>query len=240
MNETIKENQKDTFTAPELYLLAAAFGGKVLFGLPEKEIYQLKGDGVFQEAYQRLIDKEILTVEGKLTRGGAFIIQAVEKYHQSKKYVRINNLMFAFQEKDEDELILLIEMEDSDHYQMRILSKAIVLKMLSDEIPLILREPKEEEKNFLRKELLHQQRHEVEEYEPEKMFMNLELFHLEEEPQNKYNQKYYQQWFIFTKDGKLIMVDVMNKKYYHASQYWFLKILFDEMDFPYMRSEELA
>ena len=99
----MSEETTKIFTAPELYLLAAAFGGKALFGLPEKEIYQLKGDGVFQEAYQRLIDKEILTTEGKITRGGAFIIQAVEMYHQSKKYVRINNLMFAFQEKNQDE-----------------------------------------------------------------------------------------------------------------------------------------
>lgn len=236
----MSEETTKIFTAPELYLLAAAFGGKALFGLPEKEVYQLKGDEVFQEAYQRLIDKEILTTEGKITRGGAFIIQAVEMYHQSKKYVRINNLMFAFQEKNQDELILLIEMEESEHYQLRVLSKAIVLKMLSDEIPLILREPKEEEKKFQQKELLHQERHEVEEYEPESMFMNLELFHLEEEPKNKFNPKYYQQWFIFTKDEKLIMVDVINKKYYHASQYGFLKILFDELEFPYKRSEELA
>lgn len=227
-----------TFTAPELYLLAAAFGGEVLFGLQEKAIYQLKGDGAFQEAYQRLIDKEILTTEGKITRGGAFIIQAVELYHQSKKYVRINNIMFAFQEKNQDELILLIEKEESEQYQLRVLSKAIVLKMLSDEIPLILREPKEEEKSFLKQELLHQERREIEEYEPEKMFMNLELFHLEEEPKDKTNSKYYQQWFIFTKDEKLIMLDIVNKNYYHASQYWFLKILFDEMDFPYKRSEE--
>ena len=236
----MSEHATDTFTGAEMYLLAAAFGGKVLFGLPEKEIYQLKGDGVFQEAYQRLIKKEILTEEGKVTRGGAFIIQTVEKYHQSKKYVRINNIMFAFQDPTQDELILLIEMEESDHYQIRVLSKAIVLKMLSEEIPLILREPKEEEKNFLQKELLNQERREMEEYEPERMFMNLELFHLDEEPKNRYNPKYYQQWFIFTKNEKLIMVDILTKKYYHTSQYWFLKVLFDEMDFPYKRSEEYA
>ncbi|MBO1915175.1 DUF5081 family protein, partial [Microvirga sp. 3-52] len=63
--------------------------------------------------------------------------------------------------------------------------------------------------------------------------MNLEYFHLDEEPRDISNPAYYQQWLIFTKNEKLIMVDPVNKNYYHASQYWFLKILFDEMEFPY-------
>jgi len=61
----------DTFTVPELYLLAAAFGGNVLFGLPEKQIYQLRGEEVFKEAHERLIEKEIITADGKITKGGS-------------------------------------------------------------------------------------------------------------------------------------------------------------------------
>ena len=79
-----------------MYLLAAAFGGNILFGLPEKQIYQLQGKEVFKEAHERLIEKELLTPEGKITKAGAIVIQAVEYYHQSEKYVRIHNLMFAF------------------------------------------------------------------------------------------------------------------------------------------------
>ena len=107
---------RDTFTAPELYLLGAAFGGDVLFGLPEKESYQLQGEEVFKEAHDRLIEKELLTPEGKITKAGAIVIQAVQYYHQSEKYVRIHNLMFAFRAQDEDELILLVELEERGHY----------------------------------------------------------------------------------------------------------------------------
>lgn len=74
----------DTFTAPELYLLASAFGGNALFGLPEKPIFQLKGEAEFSEAHQRLIEKEILTPDGKITNGGATVIQTIEFYHQSE------------------------------------------------------------------------------------------------------------------------------------------------------------
>jgi len=233
-------SSKDVFTAPELYLLAAAFGGNVLFGLPEKERYQFQGEEIFREAHERLIDKEILSSEGKITQTGAIIIQAIEYYHQSAKYVRINNLMFAFREKESDEVIVLVEMEEPEHYQLRILSKMTALRVLRESFPVVSREPKEEEKTFLKVELSHQERRETENFEPEEMFMNLEIFHTNEEPRERFNARYYQQWFVFTKDEKLIMVDTVNKTYYHASQYWFLKVLFDEMDFPYKEEKSYA
>ena len=52
----------DVFTAPELYLLAAAFGGNVLFGLPEKEIFQLQGEEVFKAAHERLSSQQLKRV----------------------------------------------------------------------------------------------------------------------------------------------------------------------------------
>ncbi|WP_026565210.1 DUF5081 family protein [Bacillus sp. UNC41MFS5] len=234
------ERSTDTFSVAELYLLAAAFGGNVLFGLPEKEVYQLKGEEVFKEAHDRLIEKKIITPEGKITRSGSLIIQTVEFYHQSQKYVRINNLLFAFRERERDEVIVLVELEAPGNYQLRITSKATLLKMLSEQFPVIVREPVEMEKAFLKKELSNQERRETESFEPEEMFMNLEFFHLKEEHKDRFNWHYYQQWIIFTKDEKLIMVDTVNKKYYHASQYWFLKVLFDEMDFPYKEEKSYA
>jgi len=229
----------DTFSAPELYLLAAAFDGNVLFGLPEKEVCQLKGEEVFKEAYQQLIHKGILTPEGKITETGAFVIQTVEQYYNSEKYVRINNVMFAFREKEHDELILLVEHEEHQ-YELRIMSKALVFKHLAETFPFVLREPEENEKSYLKIELSNHERRETQNYQPENNMMNLEFFHLKEEPQQKYNSQFYQQWLIFTKDEKLIMVDTVDKKYYHASQYWFLKLLFDELDFPYKETRSYA
>ncbi|MED4203851.1 DUF5081 family protein [Neobacillus mesonae] len=230
----------EAFSVSELYLLAAAFGGNVLFGLPEKEIFQFQGEEVFQVAQRRLIEKGIVSPEGKITQIGAIIIQTIEAYHQSKKYVRINNLMFAFRDKESDEVIVLVELEEQGHYQLRIISKATALRILTEKFPLVAREPEEDEKNFLKVELSHQERREMEEFEPEQMLMNLEFFHLTEEQRERFNARYYQQWLIFTADGKLIMVDTVNRKYYHASQYWFLKLLFDEMDFPYKEEKSYA
>lgn len=235
MNESI-----DVFTVPELYLLAAAFDGNVLFGLPEKQIYQIQGEEVFADAHQRLIEKGILSSDGKITKGGAIIIRAIELYHQSGIFVRINNLMFAFQGKEEDEVIVLVELAEQREYQLRVISKAIVLQMLNSNFPLIGREPDDREKTFLKEELSYQERLETEVFEPESMFMNLEIFRLKRDPKDLNFLHNHQQWLIFMKGEKLIMVDTVYKKYYQASQYWFLKVLFDALDFPYKEAKSNA
>ncbi len=227
----------DTFNVPELYLLASAFGGNVLFGLPEKQIYQLKGEEVFEQAHNRLIEKGILNGEGKITKSGAIIIQALEYYYQSEKYVRINNLMFGFPSDNEDELVMMVETEEQALYKLFVISKAIVLKLLSEKFPMITREPEEKEKNFLKQELTNKERRETEQLEPGDSMVNLELFHLNEKHREASNPAYYQQWLVFPKEEKLIMVDTVQLKYYHASQYWFLKVLFDEMEFPYKEAK---
>ncbi len=229
-----KEAQ-DVFHVTELYLLANAFSTEVLFGLPDKKLYQLKGKEVFDEAFSKLKQKNIFTEAGKLTKGGAYVIRALELYNQSKKYVRLHNVMFAFQEKEEDEIIMLTEIEDQTYYRLAFISKALVLTILGERFPLILREPKADEKNFFKKEASPETKKVLSTYDPGESnhFMNLEFFHMEEQPQHMHNANFYQQWLIFTKDDALWMVDPMTDTYYHASQYAFLQLLFDEMDFPY-------
>ncbi len=229
-----KEGQ-DLFHVTELYLLANAFSVDVLFGLPDKKLYQLQGKAIFDEAFSKLKQKNIFTEEGKLTKGGAYVIRALELYSQSKKYVRIHNVMFAFQEKEADEIIMLTEMEDQTYYRLAFISKALVLTILGERFPLILREPKANEKDFLKKEASTETKKELSTYDPgdSENFMNIEYFHMNEQPQKIDNPAFYQQWLTFTKDEALWMVDPTTDTYYHASQYAFLQLLFDEMDFPY-------
>lgn len=259
---------EETFHVTELFLLAAAFDGEMIFGLPDKKAYQLMGDEIFKEANDQLIEKGILTPEGKMTKGGFYAVRALELYYNSKKYVRIQNMMFGFQEKDEDELIMLMEMEEGTYYRLYMISKALVLTLLSDRFPFILREPQEDEKEFLQKEVSSAMKEKLVQFEPGDDFMNLEFFHLQEEQRVRESQGFnfrgedkttptseksvaqesseieaeeplyqlniaYEQWFVFPKGDQLFMVDPMENNYYRASQYWFLKMLFEQMDFPY-------
>ncbi|SDZ50512.1 protein of unknown function [Evansella caseinilytica] len=227
----------DTFSVPELYLLAAAFGGNSLFGLPEKERYQFFGEEVFEEAHNRLKEKQILSPEGKITKNGAIIIRAVEYYYHSKQFVRINNLMFAFREDNDEELIMLVEVEEQRAYKLFVLSKVLAFQILGKNFPIIFREPGEDEKTFLKKELSKKERQKTAQFEPGEALINLESFHMEETPHEQTNPAFYQQWLVFPKAEKLIMVDTVQQTYYHASQHWFLKLLFDELHFPYKEKE---
>ncbi|WP_062052302.1 DUF5081 family protein [Bacillus sp. JCM 19034] len=227
----------DLFSVPELYLLASAFGGNDLFGLPDKKIYQLKGEAPFEQAHYALKEKGVLTEEGKLTKSGAVMIQTLQAYYNSKKFVRIHNALFSFQEERNDDVTFLLEEEEQLAYKLMVMAKPFLLKMLSEKLPIILREPHENEITFLKERVSDEERIELERYEPNDQFMNLEIFHLEEEPRDITNPNFYQQWLIFTKQDQLIMVDTVTKTYYYASQYYFMKVLFDALEFPYKEAQ---
>lgn len=229
----MKEMQEKTFHIRELFLLASAFGAELLFGLPDRKAYQLKEPNLYEKANESLIQKGILDKSGKITDGGVYVIRTLELYYLSKKYVRIHNVLFGFQDEKSDEIITLLEVEENTYYRLSINSKAIVLKLLTIRFPLIIREPGEEEKDFTKKKVPEPIKKDLAKHEPKKNFMNIELFHLDNTPHKLTNTSFYQQWFIFIKYNTLFMIDPMTNRYYIASQYWFLKVLFDALDFPY-------
>lgn len=230
------QTDMDTFHVTELYLLAAAFDAEALFGLPDKKIYQLQGEEPWSQAHKRLIQKGIFTESGKLTKSGAVIIKTLYEYFFSQKYVRINNLMFAFREKQAEEVIILVETAEKE-YKLYVMAKPLVLKLLSEKVSLLNREPAEGEENFLRRELPAEERAAINELDVTNDIANIELFHPRVKPQIASNPNYYQQWLVLSKDDKLIMIDTTEKQYYHASQYWFMKVLFDALDFPYRQKQ---
>lgn len=224
----------DTFDVTELYLLAAAFDAEALFGLPDKKIFQLQGEEPWSQAHAKLINKGVFDKKGSLTKSGAVIIKTLYTYFFSQKYVRINNLMFAFREKEAEEVIILVETADKT-YKLYVMAKPLVLKLLGEKVPLLNREPAEVEKNFLQRELSLEDKDAIKEIEVTNDIVNIELFHPRVKPQINTNPNHYQQWLVLSKDKKLIMIDTTQQQYYQASQYWFMKVLFDALDFPYQQ-----
>lgn len=223
----------DTFHVTELFLLSAAFHAHGLFGLPDKKTYQFQGEEVFAASNKALINKGILSDNGEITRAGAFVIKSLEYYYNSDKYVRINNLMLAFREENNEEIIVLIEVK-FEQFRLVIMPKADVFKLLVERFPFMLREPNEDEKKFLTKRLANSEKHVIEKEELEDTSMNIETFYLDAK-----QVKNYKQWIVFERNNKLIIIDVTTKEYLHASQHWFLKIIFDALDFPYNKDNEI-
>ncbi|MBC1973586.1 DUF5081 family protein [Listeria welshimeri] len=223
----------DVFSPVELYLLLSPLETKYLFGIPDKLTFLLKGEDVFAEGFERLKSKGILTDTGELTDGGGFLIESLMEYHQSKKYVRMNQLMFAFSEKASNEVLVMIEVTSQKEYRFERMNKIYALAMIKDFFPLVNREPGERETEFLKEELTNEERKRAVAFEPEKNFISMEFFHMEEEPKEEKNDKYYKQYLAFEMEDKLMMVDVVNEAYYHGSQYALMKLLFDELELPY-------
>ncbi|MBC1446627.1 DUF5081 family protein [Listeria welshimeri] len=223
----------DVFSPVELYLLLSPLETKYLFGIPDKLTFLLKGEDVFAEGFERLKSKGILTDTGELTDGGGFLIESLMEYHQSKKYVRMNQLMFAFSEKASNEVLVMIEVTSQKEYRFERMNKIYALAMIKDFFPLVNREPGERETEFLKEELTNEERKRAVAFEPEKNFISMEFFHMEEEPKEEKNDKYYKQYLAFEMEDKLMMVDVVNETYYRGSQYALMKLLFDELELPY-------
>ncbi|MBF2637520.1 DUF5081 family protein [Listeria welshimeri] len=223
----------DVFSPVELYLLLSPLETKYLFGIPDKLTFLLKGEDVFAEGFERLKSKGILTDTGELTDGGGFLIESLIEYHQSKKYVRMNQLMFAFSEKASNEVLVMIEVTSQKEYRFERMNKIYALAMIKDFFPLVNREPGERETEFLKEELTNEERKRAVAFEPEKNFISMEFFHMEEEPKEEKNDKYYKQYLAFEMEDKLMMVDVVNETYYRGSQYALMKLLFDELELPY-------
>lgn len=227
----MKNQVQDTFHATELYLLSSAFHAHNLFGLPDRKAYQFRGAELFEKANNELIDKKILSKDGKITEGGAYVIKALEYYYKSNEYVRINNFMFAFSGKEKEEIIILVEL-DSEAYRLLVMSKVKVLKLLLDHFQLLLREPGEGEREYFKRKLSSAERKELEKEGIGESLINLESFHINEGKMDR-----YEQWLIFENKNRLIMIDTSENVYYQASQYWLLQVLFEEMDFPYREGD---
>lgn len=231
---TISENTADFFTLEEMFLLASGFGANTIFGLPGEDRLMIDEDR-WKAAADELKNKQIVDSSESLTKGGAYVIHALEQYHQSKSYVRLQNLLFGIPKEDADELILLVEKEPQTQYQLYQISVLKVLGLLIEKFPLIRRAPLEDEQEFLLKELTQAKRREIEALDDPEHFINLELFDTTQSPQIIENKDFYRQWILMEYEGELVAVDAVDKTYYRASQYWLMKVLFDALQIPYKK-----
>ncbi|MDM5436392.1 DUF5081 family protein [Bacillus hominis] len=120
-------------------------------------------------------------------------------------------------------------------YQLHILSKMIVLNMLIEHFPILLREPEEEEYKDLTHRASEQERKQLEERSLSDTGINIELFHLTEEPRLQSNPRYYQQWLCLESNQRVAAIDLVKEQYLFVSQFWLLKLLFDELEIPYAK-----
>ncbi|MHC5251661.1 DUF5081 family protein [Listeria kieliensis] len=223
---------QDTFRAEELFLIASAFGGESVFGLPDRAVFQLQGEDGFREGYEALQEKGILNETGELTDGGALVVESLENYQSCQSYVRLNQFLFGFRDDDSENAYLLIEVEEDSAYRFEVMDKVFILQLLNQQFPLLGRTMPEEEKSFLMRELSAEDAELAALSEPDERFLSMEYFHVNEEPRVEENREFYQQYFLFVWKERLIAVDVVREAYYQVSGYWLWNELYRELKFP--------
>lgn len=226
----VEETTKDIFSIEELYLLADATEQQLLFGLPEREIFALLNRNFLEVAKQAVQEKGILDEAGHLSKGGYFVVKAIQEYAESKKYIQINNLFIGFSQSEPDNLIVISEVEAQKSYRISVVDKLLVLKGLLEMLPIVAREPLEDETTFILKKVRNRERREFEEKEVGENSIYLETFEVKEHAANEFGKE---GWLCYLDEDKLYTVHLEDGKYYRASQYWLMKQLFDSLEIPY-------
>ncbi|RIJ63133.1 DUF5081 family protein [Rummeliibacillus sp. TYF005] len=216
------------YTAEELLLLASAFKCQMLFGLPDRQLLVMRHPQGFDEAKQSLIDKEIMTVDGNLTTNGGMVIQLLEQYAISNRYIRLDNLMTGFGTNNH---LITIKWREDGKFQLYVHQDIAFLKRIMEGYPLFNREPLPEDTTYLKKII---RQNDVEEYfEQEKSTVQLECFKIDYEKKTTS----IEQWIFFENNGKLQGIDVNQENTYQLSQYFLVKKIYDFYRFPYKEAD---
>ncbi|MED1739603.1 DUF5081 family protein [Bacillus swezeyi] len=219
----------DTLTAAELYVLAGAAGVSYIFGLPEREQLALTEPDCAVKALDGLIEKGILTKEGKLTRAAFFMTEMLKQYQESKEYVRFNNVMCAFLPDDEERVIVLTEIGPGKVYTFDYLEKREVYLSLISKVSFLMREPREKDRTFLTKPMNPGEKAEVRAMDlDEKEILAVETFRFAA-VQSLTDPGFQTTNLYFTKGEDFICIDPLNDRYEWISLYIMNNRIYDAL-----------
>ncbi|WPC42617.1 DUF5081 family protein [Clostridium sp. JS66] len=107
----------------ELYYLNRALDGMEIYGVdPVENIVNTLGSG--KTAKESLIEKNILTKEGKINERSYLLIEGLEKYKKAKKYLWVNSRIVAL---DDTNFVIHLEKEEEGKIVLKEITKAIML-----------------------------------------------------------------------------------------------------------------
>lgn len=224
------------FHPQELYLLAAAADCKEIFGLADQKVFQLLGKN-FKYAEDRLKEKKLFKKDGDITRQAAVVIEVLKMYSQSKKYVQIYNLTFAFLEKSSSNIIILKEVKKNEEYSIHMVNKLIALKLIFEKYSTLKREALEDEKSFLNIELTPNEIEELTPTEPWKDATVFVFYGFNDLKTKDIRKASKHTMVTFEREEKLFTIDFESKKFFRTSQQFLVKKIFDEFDMPYEEAE---
>lgn len=107
----------------ELYYLNRALDGMEIYGVDSVENL-VNGLGSGKTARESLIEKNVLTKEGKINERSYLLIEGLEKYKKANKYLWVNSRIVAL---DDTNFVIHLEKEEEGKIVLKETTKAIML-----------------------------------------------------------------------------------------------------------------
>lgn len=227
--------KQDHFQLNELFLLAKTTIGEHLFGLPDEKAYGFLDKGYMEKAHKALKEKGVLTKEGKLTDGGFFVVRALEEYKRSSKYIRINNLMIAFSEREKGKVIVLTEVRRNTDYRLTVMDHLALFKELYDSLEIVSREPRSDEKEFLYRMVKNNEQKRLEQKKLSEETLIFQDFDRAVAVEKQIDS--YQHWVFFIEEETLYGLNVREEGICRISQYWLIEKLMTALELPLFKQE---
>ncbi|GGE59394.1 DUF5081 family protein [Priestia taiwanensis] len=231
--------QVGNFTPSELYVLAGAAGITYIFGLPERESILMNNPNCVNNAISTLTTKGLLTKDVELTKAAFQLIELLKAFQGSKKYTRFNNLLIGFIPADEDRVIVLTELVENEVYEFECLSKRDVYLSLVKNIPFLLREPREKDKQFLSKQMTKEEQAVCEEIDLfDKDVLAIELLYRPDANRTHLGKRECHLYYMLEED--YVQINVQNKMYEWVSLYALNKKIYDVLNMSYTKPKGLS
>lgn len=225
-------DRRDYFSIYELHFLLDAFGGTVMMGLPTREDLTISSENIWKLAKSDLEEKGLVDSDGGLTKAGFVITEVLREYCTGKSLTVINNYYIMTSINGEFSIMII---DTTDGYQLVKLDSLILLKHLYEKTSLIGREPKEDEKTFLMKEI------ELTETLKELLVSDkailIQNFPLLEMTEIKDSEKLISQLLVVEEDGELLCFNIQSEKLFRYSQYYFLERLYTWLSIPFRKED---
>lgn len=226
-------SKNDYFSIHELYYLISAFDGDTIIGLPRLEDLPLPSEDIWDITKQSLVEKSFITEEGDLTKSGFVVVNVLKDYCTGHHLTIINNFFIMLVGKKRDSVLLVLS---DKGYQIRSLGPIGRLQLLQEKLPLVLREPLTDEKEFLRREYVRNAL--AEEALANEETLVVQHYPLKEMLDSSQKKSLVESWLFGKADNdELLGFDVNKKVLYRYSQYCFLERLCTWLAIPFREED---
>ncbi|MGG0277504.1 DUF5081 family protein [Bacillus rhizoplanae] len=229
------QNNIESFSPSELYVLAGAAGVTYLFGLPEREKLIMGDADCVRKATESLRGKGLIMEDGGLTMAAFQLIELLKAYQESQEYTRFNNLLIGFLPNDKDRVAVLTEIKPNEEYELHYIPKRDVYLSLLERIPFLMREPREKDTAFLTNKMTQEEQETFEEMDlSQKEILAIETFS-RPRTTSLIEQGKWDCFLYFTEGDDYIQIDVDRKRYEWISLYALNKKIYDALKMPYKK-----